>query len=202
MNIYLASSGIGGISDLVVGQPEFLAGLDKLLRERSLDDWKVYLRWHLLHSSAPFLNDAAETENFAFYGTILSGQPEQEPRWQRAARVIDGSIGEALGQLYVEKNFPPAARARMNELVENLKAVFRGPPWQGGLDDRGHPLQGAGQVRPLHAKRSATPTSFAIIPPSPSAPTIISATSCGRMCLKPGASLPVSASLWTARNGT
>ena len=125
LNVYLASSGMGAIPDLVVGQPEFLAGLDKLLRERPLDDWKVYLRWHLLHSSAPFLTDAAETENFAFYGTVLSGQPAMEPRWQRAARVIDGSIGEALGQLYVEKNFPPVARARMNELVENLKAVFR-----------------------------------------------------------------------------
>ena len=55
----------------------------------------------------------------------LSGQPGQEPRWQRAAHVIDGSIGEALGQLYVEKYFPPAARARMNDLVENIKAVFR-----------------------------------------------------------------------------
>ncbi|HXD00595.1 MAG TPA: M13 family metallopeptidase [Verrucomicrobiae bacterium] len=124
LNLYLASAGLGAIPDLVVGQPEFLAGLDKLLRERPLDDWKVYLRWHLLHASAPYLNDATETENFAFYGTVLSGQPAMEPRWQRAARVIDGSIGEALGQLYVEKNFPPVARMRMNELVENLKTVF------------------------------------------------------------------------------
>jgi putative endopeptidase len=124
LNTYLASSGLADMPDLIVGQPEFLAGADKLLRERPLDDWKVYLRWHLLHAAAPFLNDAAETETFAFYGTVLSGQPSMEPRWQRAARVIDGGIGEALGQLYVEKNFPPAARARMNELVENLKAVF------------------------------------------------------------------------------
>lgn len=121
---FLASSGIVGLPDLIVGQPEFFAGADKLLQERPLDDWKVYLRWHLIHSAAPFLNNATETESFAFYGTVLSGQPAMEPRWQRAARVIDGSIGEALGQLYVEKNFPPAARARMTELVENLKAVY------------------------------------------------------------------------------
>jgi putative endopeptidase len=124
LNLYLAGLDLGAMPDLVVGQPEFLAGLDKLLKKRPLTDWQVYMRWHLVHASASFLNDAAETETFAFYGTVLSGQPSMEPRWQRAARVIDGSIGEALGQLYVEKNFPPEARARMNDLVENLKSVF------------------------------------------------------------------------------
>lgn len=109
----------------IVGQPEFFGAVDKLLGERPLSDWKVYLRWHLLHNSAPFLQRAVEEENFAFFGKVLSGQLEQEPRWKRSAKVIDGSIGEALGQLYVEKYFPPEAKARMNELVENLKAVFR-----------------------------------------------------------------------------
>jgi len=84
----------------------------------------VYLRWQLLHASAPYLPAAVEQENFNFYGKVLSGQPEQEPRWKRAAHVIDGSIGEALGQLYVEKCFPPEAKTRMNELVENLRTVF------------------------------------------------------------------------------
>ena len=109
----------------IVGQPEFLVAVDKLLRERPLSDWKIYLRWHLLHNSAPFLKRSVEEENFAFFGRVLSGQPEQEPRWKRSAKVIDGSIGEALGQLYVEKYFSPEAKARMNELVENLKTVFR-----------------------------------------------------------------------------
>jgi putative endopeptidase len=109
----------------IVGQPEFFDAVEKLLKERSLADWKVYLRWKLLHNSAPFLQRAVEEENFAFFGKVLSGQQEQEPRWKRSAHVIDGSIGEALGQLYVEKYFPPEAKARMNELVENLKAVFR-----------------------------------------------------------------------------
>jgi len=90
-----------------------------------LEDWKTYLRWHLLRATAPYLHTAAEEESFAFYGKILRDQPLQEPRWQRAARVSDAEIGEALGQLFVEKYFPPAARARMNELVENLKDVFR-----------------------------------------------------------------------------
>jgi putative endopeptidase len=108
----------------IVGQPEFFDAVNRLVQQRPLSDWKVYLRWHLLHASAPYLASALENEDFEFFGKVLSGQQEQEPRWKRAAHVIDGSIGEALGQLYVEKYFPPEARARMDELVENLKAVF------------------------------------------------------------------------------
>lgn len=122
---YLGASGVGKVPEVVVGQPEFFTAVDKLIRERPLADWKVYLRWHLLRATAPFLHHAAEQENFAFYSTKIRGQPEPEPRWQRAAHVIDGSIGEALGQLYVEKYFPPAARARMNELIANVREVFR-----------------------------------------------------------------------------
>jgi putative endopeptidase len=109
----------------IVGQPEFFETIDRVIRERPLSDWKTYTRWHLLHSSAPYLHQAVGEENFAFFGKTLTGQEEQEPRWKRAAKVIDGSIGEALGQLYVEKHFPPEAKARMEQLVENLKAVFR-----------------------------------------------------------------------------
>jgi putative endopeptidase len=79
----------------------------------------------LLLGTAPYLHQASEQENFAFYSMKLRGQPEPEPRWQRAAHAIDGSIGEALGKLYVEKYFPPTARARMNELIANLRDVFR-----------------------------------------------------------------------------
>ncbi|MEW6157946.1 MAG: M13 family metallopeptidase [Verrucomicrobiota bacterium] len=122
---FLDSSGLEKISELVIRQPAFFEALDKLSADRSLTDWKTYLRWHVLREAAPYLHAAAEQESFAFYGTVLRGQPAQEPRWQRAARVIDVAIGEALGQLYVEKHFPPAAKARMNELIGNLKAVFR-----------------------------------------------------------------------------
>ena len=122
---YLAANGLEKLPELIVGQPEFFAAVDHLLSERSLAAWKVYLRWHLLRGTAPFLDHAAEGEDFKFYTTKLRGQPEQEPRWQRAAHAIDGSIGEALGQLYVEKYFPPAASARMNELIGNLREVFR-----------------------------------------------------------------------------
>ncbi|MEI8289704.1 MAG: M13 family metallopeptidase [Verrucomicrobiota bacterium] len=109
----------------IVGQPEFFAALNRLVREYPLSDWKVYLRWHWLHANASFLPAAFERENFDFFGKTLSGQPEQEPRWKRAAHLVDGCIGEALGRLYVEKYFPAEARARMLELVANLKAVYR-----------------------------------------------------------------------------
>ena len=124
LETFLEAEGVAPYNGIIIHQPDFFAALDTLVKERPLDDWKTYLRWHILRASAPYLNNAAETESFAFYGTVLSGQPEQEPRWQRAARTIDSHIGEALGQIYVEKNFPPEARARMEDLVQNLKAVF------------------------------------------------------------------------------
>jgi putative endopeptidase len=120
----------------IVGQPEFFEALNRLALEWSLADWRVYLRWHWLHANAAFLPAALEQENFAFFGKTLSGQMEQEPRWKRAAHVIDGCLGEALGRLYVGKSFPPEARARMTELVANLKAVYRDRlatvPWMTG----------------------------------------------------------------------
>ncbi len=121
---YLDGLGLAQLQEVIVGQTNFLAGVDHLVTERPLADWKVYLRWHLLRTAAPYLHADAEQEHFAFNETRLRGTPQPEPRWQRAAHVIDSSIGEALGQLYVEKHFPPTARARMSELVQNLKAVF------------------------------------------------------------------------------
>ena len=122
---YLKGLGLTNLQDLIVGQPEFVAGINKLIKERPIEDWKVYLRWHLLHASAPYLTQAINLENFAFFGTTISGTPSQEPRWQRAGRLINACIGEALGQLFVEKYFPPEAKARVNEMVENIKDVFR-----------------------------------------------------------------------------
>lgn len=122
---YLSASGLGKIQQLVVGQKEFVTALGTLVTSRPLDEWKTYLRWHVVSEAAPFLHRAAAEEHFRFYGTQLRGQPQQEPRWQRAAKVIDGSIGEALGQLFVEKHFPPAARTRMEEMVGNIRTVFQ-----------------------------------------------------------------------------
>ncbi len=123
-NVFFADLQLAPPAYEIVGQPEFFDALNQMVQTRPLSDWKIYLRWHLLHGSAPYLSSAFEDENFNFYGKTLSGQPEQEPRWKRAAHILDGNIGEALGQLYVEKCFPPEAKARMQALVENLKSVF------------------------------------------------------------------------------
>ncbi|MGD1086213.1 MAG: M13 family metallopeptidase [Verrucomicrobiota bacterium] len=125
LRAFLDAAGLGSLREVIIHQPDFFTALDTLVQERPLEDWKTYLRWHVLRAAAPCLHTAAEEESFDFYGKVLSGQLQQEPRWQRAARTIDSHIGEALGQLYVEKNFPPEARARMNDLIEDLKAVFR-----------------------------------------------------------------------------
>jgi putative endopeptidase len=133
---FIDASEIKGLTNVIIGQPEFLTALDKLVKDRPLADWKTYLRWHVLLSAAPFLAAPFEQESFAFYGTVLSGQPMQEPRWQRSARVVDRTIGEALGQLFVEKYYPPSARARMSALIADLRSVLHDRltlvPWMTG----------------------------------------------------------------------
>lgn len=122
---YLSARGAGGAPYVVVGQPEFFDGVDRLLRGRPLTEWKIYLRWQLLHSSAPYLHAAVDAEDFDFFHRRLLGQEQPEPSWKRAAMVIDDALGEALGRIYVRRHFPPAARARMIELVNDLREVFR-----------------------------------------------------------------------------
>ncbi|EQD45711.1 zinc metalloprotease, partial [mine drainage metagenome] len=122
---YLRARG-GVTSDyLVLGQPEFYERLNQLVHALPPETWITYLRWHLLRAAAPWLSTAFETENFEFYHRTLQGQPEPEPRWKRATELVDSCLGEALGELYVERYFPPEARRRMEALVNDLRAVFR-----------------------------------------------------------------------------
>jgi predicted metalloendopeptidase len=123
--LYLSDRDLGKVTYAIVGQPEFFEAVNKLMVSRPISDWKIYLRWHLLHAAAPFLFHEADLENFDFYGKVLRGAQEQEPRWKRVFYTLDGSIGEAVGQLYVDKYFPPEAKARMSDLVDNLKNVYR-----------------------------------------------------------------------------
>ncbi len=124
---YLAARGITGpaAAEIIVGQPKFFEGLQEQLAARPLSDWKTYLRYKAINDAAPALAAPFEQETFRFYGTVLRGTPAMEPRWQRAARVVDGGIGEALGQLYVERYYPPEAKARMDGMIANIKAVMR-----------------------------------------------------------------------------
>ncbi len=132
---YLETRGVGSAPHVVVGQPEFLDAVERLVKDRPLSAWKDYVRWVVVRSSAPFLHDEAEAASFDFFHRTLRGQREPEPRWKRAAQVVDACLGEALGRLYVERAFPAAARARMAVLVDDLRAVFRGRleslPWMG-----------------------------------------------------------------------
>lgn len=123
---FISEIGIpAAVADVIVGQPKFFEGLSQVMKDTPLEALKVYVRWQLLRGAAPYLSEEIEKENFRFFGTVLSGTPEQEPRWQRATKVVDASIGEALGQLYVAKHYPPEAKARMDEMIRNIKAVFR-----------------------------------------------------------------------------
>lgn len=111
-------------ADLNVQQPKFLQEVNRQLTAVPVADWKTYLKWHLLHSAAGSLSDDFVQESFAFYGRYLSGAKEMKPRWKRCVENTDALLGEALGQKYTEKYFPPAAKARMQEMVKNLRAAL------------------------------------------------------------------------------
>ena len=122
-------------ADLNVDQPKFMQEVDRQLRETSLPNWKAYLKWQLIHGQADVLSKPFVNENFAFYGAYLSGAKELKPRWKRCAESTDQLLGEALGQKYVEKYFPPEAKARAKEMVNNILAAMNdtinGLQWMG-----------------------------------------------------------------------
>jgi endothelin-converting enzyme/putative endopeptidase len=111
--------------DMNVDQPKFMQELDRQMQQTPLADWKLYLEWHLLNSTANSLSAPFVEEDFAFNGKYLSGTKEMKPRWKRCVESTDNLLGEALGKKYVEKYFPPEAKARMQEMVRNLLAAMR-----------------------------------------------------------------------------
>jgi putative endopeptidase len=117
--------GIAGVDSIIIGQPEFFKGVNKYLGSFSVADWKAYLRWKLVSSYAPYLNDAIATENFRFTGTVLSGRTQQLPRWKRVIDTENGIMGELLGQLFVKEYFPAAAKLRYAKLVEAIRQSYR-----------------------------------------------------------------------------
>ena len=125
--LYLESAKVPSkaVSQVIVRQPSFFAGLGQMLSNFDAAKWSSWLQWHLLSGSAPFLNKALVEENFAFFGTTLSGTPENRERWKRGVSIVEGVLGEAIGELYVAQHFPPAAKERMLELVHNLLEAYR-----------------------------------------------------------------------------
>jgi len=122
---FFAEVGAPAVSDMNIGQPEFFKAMNASLTSVPLADWKVYLRWHLIHTAAPGLSSKFVDENFNFYGKALVGTKELLPRWRRCVQATDRSLGEALGQYYVKENFPPEAKAKAIVMVKNLMAALR-----------------------------------------------------------------------------
>ncbi len=125
LELYLATLGVpDSETELDLRQIDFFRSLSSFLAETPLDDLKTYLRWHAIHDAAPYLASDFETENFHFFSTVLSGTPEQEPRWKRAAQRLDSALGFAVGKIYVSRYFPPAVRDRLEEMVASMRAVL------------------------------------------------------------------------------
>jgi len=120
-----AAQNIGGEKGFSLSQPKFFAAMDKLLAEVPAEQWRAYFRFHLVNAVEPLLSKAFVDENFDFYSKTLRGQAEQKPRWKRVLENTDRQLGMAMGQLYVAQNFPPEAKARAKELVDNLRAALK-----------------------------------------------------------------------------
>ncbi|MBC7689138.1 MAG: M13 family metallopeptidase, partial [Aquabacterium sp.] len=114
---------VNGQDSIIVSNPSFLRTTDSLLATTALGTLKTYLQWYVIKNSAPYLSSSFLNRNFKF-SKVLTGQKEMTPRWQRMSELTDGTLGELLGQLYVEKYFKPEAKQRMKELVSNLQKAF------------------------------------------------------------------------------
>jgi len=122
--VYFTKVGLTSLGSLNVASPGFFKALNEEIAKENLADWKVYLRWHLVHADAPFLSSALVSENFAFYGKTLRGQQELQPRWKRCTQNVDNDLGEALGQVYVEKYFSPEAKQQALKMVKEIDVAM------------------------------------------------------------------------------
>ena len=122
---YTKKLGAPKFTEINVAHPDFFKGVDQMLVSAPIEDWKTYLRWHVVHDAADALSTAFVKEDFDFYARKLNGTKENQPRWRRCVVATDQNLGEALGEVYVKKAFPPEAKARMKELVNNLIVALR-----------------------------------------------------------------------------
>ena len=122
---FLAAQGAHVEKGFSLSQPKFFAEFDHMLADVPVTDWQAYLRFHVVDDASPYLSKAFEDENFAFYGQILNGQKEQRPRWKRVLESVNGSMGMAMGELYVAKVFPAEAKARALELIGDVRNALK-----------------------------------------------------------------------------
>jgi predicted metalloendopeptidase len=121
---YFAGAGAGTVKSLNVAEPEFFRNMDKVLNACSLEDWKTYLTWHMVHAEADMLPEAFVAEDFNFYGKTLSGAKEIQPRWKRCVENVDQALGEALGREYVERTFGIKGKERTHQMVVALETAL------------------------------------------------------------------------------
>ncbi len=121
---YFTSVRAPSFTDINLAHPDFFKAFSVVLNTTPISDWKTYLRWHLVHTYSPYLSEDYVRENFSFYGVTLTGTKVMKPRWKRVVTTIDRSIGEALGQLYVNTYFPAESKERALKLVSNLRAAL------------------------------------------------------------------------------
>jgi putative endopeptidase len=121
---YFTELGVANPQDMNIAQPKFFKHISQMLNAVSLDDWKIYLRWHLAHNRAKYLSSDFVNADFYFYSKQLSGAAELRPRWKRVLKSLDQNLGEALGELYVAEYFSPAAKAKALDMVNNIKLAM------------------------------------------------------------------------------
>src|SRR5450432_1069354 len=122
---YFSRAGQPGLQSLNVAAPGFFKGLDATLKQENLDSWKAYLRWQLVSANAPYLSAAFVNANFDFFGKTLTGTQQLQPRWKRCVSYVDSDLGEALGQAYVRRAFPPEAKQRAQKLVRQIEEAMQ-----------------------------------------------------------------------------
>jgi len=123
---YFTTVGLSSVpNDIIVTQPEFFANLNSLLKSVSINEWKTYLKFCVMHESAPYLSNAIVQENFNFYAKTLNGVKARKPRYKTSITSLDNALGEALGEAFVGKHFNADAKKRVNEMVDNLAAAFK-----------------------------------------------------------------------------
>ncbi len=124
-NSYVKGIGIAKVDTVIVSQPRYMAALQTIFTENKVDDWKAYMRWMLLRGAAGQLSTEIETANWEFYGKALTGALKQRPRHEKALQVVNGTVGESLGKLYVEKMFPAEAKTKAYNMIQNIIRAYR-----------------------------------------------------------------------------
>jgi putative endopeptidase len=121
---FLQEAKLPALDGLVVTQLDYMKSLDGIIQTTSIDDWKVFLQWGLINASATRLTSELDQANFEFYSKVLRGVEEQLPQWRRAVGLVNGTVGEIIGKVYVKKHFPPQAKERMLQMVNNLLKAY------------------------------------------------------------------------------